>query len=180
MSLGPRVKWGLWIKGRHNMKLNEIRIPAKSKQKRKRLGKGNGSGYGKTAGRGMNGQKCRSGGNVPNWFEGGQMPIHRRLPRKGFNNIFKKKNRIVTLNRLAELEENIIDIELIEKLGLVDTPKHRKAPVKILADSNNKFAPLDTRVMGLDKKKVIKANSFSKKAIELIEKVGGKAEVIKC
>jgi large subunit ribosomal protein L15 len=150
------------------MKLNEIRIPDGARHKPKRLGKGDGSGYGKTAGRGINGQKCRSGASIPNWFEGGQMPIHRRLPQKGFKNIFKKKKRVVTLNQLAEVEENIIDIELIEELGLVPSQKHKKAPVKILVNSNNKF----------DKKKVIRANSFSKKAIELIEKVGGKAEVV--
>ena len=150
------------------MKLNELKIPPNSKQKRKRLGKGNGSGFGKTAGRGMNGQKCRSGARIPNWFEGGQMPIHRRLPGRGFTNIFKEKNRIVSLNRLAEIKENIIDIHLMEKLGIIENPKHKKYPVKVLANSENQF----------DKKKVIKANKFSKKAIELIEKVGGKAEVV--
>lgn len=150
------------------MKLNELKIPPNSKQKRKRLGKGNGSGFGKTAGRGMNGQKCRSGAGIPNWFEGGQMPIHRRLPSKGFTNIFKEKYRIVSLNRLAKVEDNIIDISLLEKLRIIKNPKHKKYPVKVLANSENQF----------DKKKVIKANKFSEKAIELIKKVGGKAEVV--
>jgi len=150
------------------MKLNELKIPVNSKHKRKRLGKGSGSGYGKTAGRGMNGQKCRSGASIPNWFEGGQMPIHRRLPGKGFTNIFKKKNRIVSLNRLARVEKNIIDIPLMEKLGLIENPKYKKFPVKILANRENKF----------DSKKIIKANKFSEKAAELIEKIGGKAEVV--
>ncbi|MCD6102092.1 MAG: 50S ribosomal protein L15 [Candidatus Cloacimonetes bacterium] len=150
------------------MKLNELKIPVNSKHKRKRLGKGNGSGYGKTAGRGMNGQKCRSGASIPNWFEGGQMPIHRRLPGKGFTNIFKKKNRIVSLNKLARVEENVIDIPLMEKLGLIENPKYKKFPVKVLANRENKF----------DRKKIIKANKFSEKAVELIEKIGGKAEVV--
>ncbi len=150
------------------MKLNEFTIPTNSKKKRKRLGKGNGSGFGKTAGRGMNGQKCRSGARIPNWFEGGQMPIHRRLPDKGFKNIFKKDYRILSLNKLAQVEEKIIDIPLMIKLGLIENPKHKINPVKVLSNSDNQF----------EKKKVIKANKFSKKAIELIEKVGGKAEVV--
>ena len=116
----------------------------------------------------MSGQKSRSGGNIPNWFEGGQMPIHRRLPMKGFNNIFKKSYRIVTLNRLSKIEKNVIDVQVMEKFRVIDSQKNKKFPVKVLSDAENKF----------DKKKTIKANSFSKKAIELIEKVGGKAEVV--
>lgn len=151
------------------MKLNELRPPCNSRKRKSRLGKGDGSGKGKTCGRGMNGQKCRSGASVPNWFEGGQMPIHRRLPMKGFNNSkFSKKYRIVSLNALAEVDESIIDIELMEKRGLIDTQSHKVQQVKVLADKENKF----------DKKKVIKANSFSRSAIEIIEKVGGKAEVV--
>jgi len=151
------------------MKLNELKPPQNSRKKKTRLGKGDGSGKGKTSGHGMNGQKCRSGASIPNWFEGGQMPIHRRLPIKGFNNSkFSKKYRIVSLNALAELEDSIIDIELMEKHGLIDIQNHKVQMVKVLANKENKF----------DKKKVIKANSFSKSALEIIQKVGGKAEVV--
>ena len=151
------------------MKLNELKPPQNSRKKKFRLGKGDGSGKGKTSGHGMNGQKCRSGASIPNWFEGGQMPIHRRLPIKGFNNSrFSKKYRIVSLNALAEIDESIIDIELMEKRGLIEVQNHKVQMVKVLANKENKF----------DKKKVIKANGFSKKAIEIIHKVGGKAEVV--
>lgn len=150
------------------MKLNEIQPPKGMKHKKKRLGKGNGSGYGKTAGRGSKGQKSRSGGNVPVWFEGGQMPIQRRLPRKGFKNFSKKSFRILTLNRLAKLEEEEIDIPLMERYRLIPSGKTHQEPVKILANTENKF----------EQRKIIKANQFSKKAKELIEKFDGKAEVV--
>ncbi len=102
------------------MKLNELKPPQNSRKKKFRLGKGDGSGKGKTSGHGMNGQKCRSGASIPNWFEGGQTPIHRRLPIKGFNNSkFSKKYRIVSLNTLAGIDESIIDIELMEKYGFL-------------------------------------------------------------
>ncbi|MGC9337462.1 MAG: 50S ribosomal protein L15 [Candidatus Cloacimonadia bacterium] len=150
------------------MRLNEIQPPKGMRHKKKRLGKGSGSGYGKTAGRGHKGQKSRSGGNVPVWFEGGQMPIQRRLPRKGFKNFSKKSFRIVTLNHLARLEEEEIDISLMEKYGLIASGKTHKNPVKVLANTDTKF----------EQKKIVKANQFSKKAKELIEKFGGKAEVV--
>ncbi|MBC8313694.1 MAG: 50S ribosomal protein L15 [Candidatus Cloacimonetes bacterium] len=150
------------------MNLNEIKSNKNLKRNKTRRGKGVGSGFGKTAGRGMNGQKCRSGGNIPNWFEGGQMPIHRRLPRKGFTNIFRKVNQTVSLNELVEINENIIDIKIMKDAELISFSKKKKFSVKILANKENKF----------DKKKIIKANKFSKKAVELIEKVGGKAEVV--
>ena len=121
------------------MNLNEIKITKNSKQNKTRKGKGPGSGFGKTAGRGMNGQKCRSGGNIPNWFEGGQMPIHRRLPRKGFNNIFRKINQTVSLNELVEIDESIIDIKLMEEIGLIPSSKYKKYSVKILANKENRF-----------------------------------------
>ena len=147
----------------HNMKRPDI------KKHKKRLGKGQGSGFGKTAGRGMNGQKSRSGGNIPAWFEGGQMPLQRRLPKRGFKNIFKLDFRLVNLDQIQELEGNEFDIETFEKLHLIRKLKAReKAPVKILARGNESF----------DKKVTIKANAFSKAAKELIEKNGGKVEVI--
>jgi large subunit ribosomal protein L15 len=150
------------------MKLNELRVPKNSKKTKKRFGKGDGSGIGKTCGRGMNGQKSRSGGSIPVWFEGGQMPIHRRIPRKGFKNLFKKEFRIVSLNELALLDEKVIDITLMENIGLIKTSKTKKMPVKILGNKDNK----------LKVAKIIKANKFTESAIEILEKNGGKAEVI--
>ncbi|HEX37894.1 MAG TPA: 50S ribosomal protein L15 [Candidatus Cloacimonetes bacterium] len=151
------------------MKLNELKPPENTRHEKSRRGKGDGSGKGKTGGRGMNGQKCRSGASIPNWFEGGQMPIHRRLPMKGFNNTaFKKRYRIVSLNELADIDESIIDITMMEERGLIEPQNHKVKPVKVLANKENKF----------DKKKVIKANKFSRSAIKIIEEVGGKAEVV--
>jgi len=151
------------------MKLNELKAPTNSKKSKKRFGKGDGSHIGKTCGRGMNGQKSRSGGNVPNWFEGGQMPIHRRLPMRGFSNTkFKKEYRIISLNDLADIEDKIIDVELLEKAGKISTYKTEYVPLKILANKENKF----------DVKKVIKANKFTKSAKKIIEEAGGKAEVV--
>jgi large subunit ribosomal protein L15 len=150
------------------MKLENMERPEIKKSK-KRLGKGHGTGWGKTAGKGHKGQKSRSGGNIPAWFEGGQMPLQRRVPKRGFTNIFRKHVRIVNLSVLQKIEGNEFDIVKLEELNLIRKPKkNENAPVKILADIKDKF----------DKKIVIKANAFSKTAKELIEKSGGKAEVI--
>ncbi|MCF7859454.1 MAG: 50S ribosomal protein L15 [Candidatus Cloacimonetes bacterium] len=150
------------------MKLHNLERPNIKKGK-KRLGKGQGSGFGKTAGKGHKGQKSRSGGNIPAWFEGGQMPLQRRVPKRGFTNIFKKQFRIVNLNDLQEVEVSDFDIEKLEKLNLIRTTRAGEiAPVKILADKAEVFT----------KKITIKANAFSKTAKELIEKQGGIAEVI--
>jgi large subunit ribosomal protein L15 len=148
--------------------LSNLKRPAEYKRK-KRLGKGQGSGTGHQAGRGHKGRKARAGGTVPSWFEGGQMPIQRRLPKRGFKNIFKVEYRIVNLNRLQDFSETEWDITKLETLGLVIS-KGRKmnSPVKILAGSAEDFT----------KAIEIKANAFSKKAIEVIEKNGGKADVI--
>ena len=150
------------------MKLHNLERP-NIKTGKKRLGKGHGSGFGKTAGKGHKGQKSRSGGNIPAWFEGGQMPLQRRLPKRGFTNIFKKQFRIVNLSDLQELEVKEFDITLLEELNLIRKPKAKEtAPVKILARGSEIF----------DRKIIIKANAFSKVAKELIEKQGGIAEVI--
>jgi large subunit ribosomal protein L15 len=101
------------------MKLNNIERPQNIKNK-KRLGKGEGSGFGKQAGKGHKGQKSRSGGNIPAWFEGGQMPLQRRVPKRGFTNIFRKEFRIVNLKALQKQEGTSFDIaklEIIEKAG---------------------------------------------------------------
>lgn len=150
------------------MELHNFKRPLVKKNK-KRLGKGQGSGTGKTAGRGHKGQKSRSGGNIPAWFEGGQMPLQRRLPKRGFKNIFKKQFRLVNLETLLKIDETEIDIEKLENLNLIRKAKAgESAPVKILANGGEEF----------NKKIVVKANAFSKKAKELIEKSGGTAEVI--
>ncbi len=150
------------------MYLHELKRP-EIKYRKKRLGKGEGTGTGKTAGKGHKGQKSRSGGNIPAWFEGGQMPIQRRLPKRGFKNIFKVHFRVVNLERIQEINETEIDIACLEKHGVIKhIGKTKKSPVKILATGKEKF----------DKKVTIKANAFSKTAKEVIEKNGGKAEVV--
>lgn len=150
------------------MLLHEIKRPD-IKKKKKRLGKGQGSGTGKTSGHGHKGQKSRSGGNIPAWFEGGQMPLQRRLPKRGFKNPFRKEYRIVNLHTLQKMDETEFDITKLEKLDLIrKLRKNEVAPVKILADKKEEF----------NKAITVKANAFSKAAKETIEKFGGKAEVI--
>ncbi len=150
------------------MKLHNIEHP-KTKKYKKRLGKGHGTGFGKTSGKGHKGQKSRSGGNIPAWFEGGQMPLQRRLPKRGFTNIFKKQFRIVNLDKLQNLDGSIFDIKKLEKINLIRKARaNEKAPVKILAKNTDNF----------NKKITVKANAFSKTAKEIIEKFGGVAEVI--
>ena len=150
------------------MKLHNMERPS-IKNHKKRLGKGHGTGLGKTSGRGHKGQKSRSGGSIPAWFEGGQMPYQRRVPKRGFTNIFKLQMRIVNLGDLQNLEETDFDIVKLEQMNLIRKARAKeKAPVKILAKNIENF----------DKKVTIKANAFSKTAKEIIEKLGGKAEVI--
>ena len=150
------------------MELHKIERP-KIKKHKKRLGKGHGTGFGKTAGKGHKGQKSRSGGNIPAWFEGGQMPLQRRVPKRGFTNIFRLNFRVLNLGKLQDIEGNEFDIAKFEEMSLIRKPKAKeKAPVKVLAKGIENF----------DKKLIIKANAFSKTARETIEKCGGKAEVI--
>ena len=148
------------------MKLHELK-PNKggAVKATKRLGRGTGSGQGTTAGRGHDGQNSRSGGGVRPGFEGGQMPIYRRLPKRGFTNIFAKKFTIVNLSDLNERFEDgaeVTPVTLIES-GLVNKLNDG---IKVLGDGN------------LDKKLTVKATKFSKSAIEKIEANGGKVEVI--
>ncbi|HPB18541.1 MAG TPA: 50S ribosomal protein L15 [Candidatus Cloacimonas sp.] len=148
--------------------LSNLERPAGKKDK-KRVGKGQGSGWGHQAGRGHKGKKARAGGNVPPRFEGGQMPLNRRLPKRGFKNIFRENYRILNLYRLQNLELTELDIPAMEKMGLIPTKgKKAKAPVKVLAGVKDEFTKTVT----------IKANAFSQRAKELIEKNGGKAEVM--
>lgn len=148
--------------------LHQIERPNIKKNK-KRLGKGQGSGHGHQAGRGHKGTKARSGGKVSAAFEGGQMPLQRRLPKRGFKNLFRVEFRIINLNQLQELEQTTFDIQTLEELKLIRSEgQYKNLPVKILANGADDF----------NKSISIKVNAFSQKAKEVIEKHGGKAEVV--
>jgi large subunit ribosomal protein L15 len=144
------------------MNLSNIHAPKKATEKRKRVGRGMGSGMGKTSTRGHKGQRSRSGSRMIRGFEGGQMPLHRRMPKRGFTNIFRKEYAIVSLERLAELGETTITPETLRKAGVVKT----KHPVKILGDGE------------LTAALTVSAHKFSKSAQEKITKAGGKFEVL--
>ncbi len=146
------------------MKLHELKSPKGTTHKRKRVGRGGASGQGTTAGRGMNGQNSRSGGGVRPGFEGGQMPLFRRIPKRGFKNFTRKHWTIVnveTLNRFEDGSE--ITPELLMEAGVINKIRYG---VKILGDGE------------LNKKMFVKANAFTKSAIAKIEAAGGKTEVI--
>lgn len=146
------------------MKLHELKAPKGSRHSLKRKGRGNGSGLGKTSGRGMNGQKSRSGGGVRLGFEGGQMPLYRRLPKRGFNNKWAKEFCIVNVEDLNRFEDGtVVTPEVLIENNMI---KQVKDGVKILGDGN------------LEKKITVKAQKFTKSAVEKIEAAGGKAEVI--
>ncbi|MGH9603011.1 MAG: 50S ribosomal protein L15 [Terriglobales bacterium] len=144
------------------MNLSNIRAPKGASEKRKRVGRGMGSGMGKTSTRGHKGQRSRSGSRLMRGFEGGQNPLHRRLPKRGFANIFRTEYAIVNLERLAELGQKDVTPELLRKAGVVK----RDLKVKILGDGELKSAVN------------VRAHKFSKSAMEKITKAGGKAEVI--
>jgi large subunit ribosomal protein L15 len=144
------------------MNLSNIHKPKKATTKRKRVGRGMGSGMGKTSTRGHKGQRSRSGSRMIRGFEGGQMPLHRRMPKRGFTNIFRKEYAIVSLERLVELGETTINPEVLRKAGVVKT----RHPVKILGDGELKVAL------------TVSAHKFSKSAQEKITKAGGKVEVL--
>lgn len=148
------------------MKLHELKPNVGGGVKAtKRLGRGTGSGRGTTAGRGSNGQNSRSGGGTRPGFEGGQMPLYRRLPKRGFTNIFAKEYAIVNVSDLNDKFEDGAEVTpaLLQEAGLI---KKLYDGVKILGDGN------------LDKKLTVKATKFSKSATEKIEANGGKVEVI--
>ena len=147
------------------MKLHELSPVEGSKKSAKRIGRGHGSGWGKTAGKGHKGQKARSGGGVRPGFEGGQMPLQRRLPKRGFNNIFATQYAIVNV---ADLEAafnagDVVDTEALKAKGLV---KKTLDGVKVLGNGE------------LTKALTVKAAAYSASAKEKIEKAGGKAEVM--
>lgn len=146
------------------MKLHELKPAPGSRKARKRVGRGIGSGHGKTAGRGTKGQNARSGGGVRLGFEGGQMPLYRRLPKRGFNNPTRKEYAIVNLETLNRFEDGtVITPEFLKERGVV---KNLKDGLKILGDGELKV------------KLTIKAHKFSQSALSKIEAAGGKAEVI--
>jgi large subunit ribosomal protein L15 len=149
------------------MKLNDLRPNVGGGSKaRKRLGRGTGSGLGKTSGKGHKGQNARSGGGVRPGFEGGQMPLFRRLPKRGFTNIFEKQYAIVNIEDLNRFEnDTVITPELLISEGLVKKAKSKDG-VKILGNGD------------LNVKLTVKAQKFSKTAAEKIESAGGKVEVI--
>lgn len=146
------------------MKLHELRPAEGSRKSSKRVGRGAGSGLGKTAGRGQDGQNSRSGGGVRPGFEGGQMPLYRRLPKRGFKNIFAKEYAIVNLDQLNVFDNGTeVTPELLLENRVI---KKINDGVKILANGT------------VDKALTVKASKFSKAAAEKIEAAGGKVEVI--
>ena len=144
------------------MNLSNVRAPKKANENKKRVGRGMGSGMGKTSTRGHKGQRSRSGSRMMRGFEGGQMPLHRRLPKRGFTNIFREEYSVVNLDKLAALGETTISPEVLRKAGLASA----KRRVKILGDGE------------LTAALTIQAHKFSKSAQEKITKAGGKVEVI--
>ena len=147
------------------MKLHELSPAAGSKKEARRIGRGHGSGWGKTAGKGHKGQKARAGHGMRPGFEGGQMPLQRRIPKRGFNNIFAKDIVAVNVGTLEKKFENgaVVDIDALVKAGVL---KNSFDGVKILSNGT------------LTKSLTVKATAFSKSAKEKIEAAGGKAEVI--
>ncbi len=146
------------------MKLHELKPAEGSRRNRKRVGRGIGSGTGKTSGRGHDGQNARSGGGVRLGFEGGQIPLFQRLPKRGFTNINRKDYAIVNLDTLNRFEEGTeVTPEMLLETGVIS---NAKSGIKILGNGT------------LDKKITVKANKFSASAKEAIEKAGGQTEVV--
>ena len=147
------------------MKLHELQYTEGARKARKRVGRGTSSGTGKTSGRGQKGQNSRSGVSIKPWFEGGQTPLYRRVPKRGFNNAkFRKEFAVINLSDLNRFEDGtVVDIALLKEVGLI---KKELDGVKVLGSGE------------LTKKLTVKANAFTKSAQEKIETIGGKTEVI--
>jgi large subunit ribosomal protein L15 len=143
--------------------LSNLHPPAGQKHKNQRVGQGMGSGRGKYSGRGAKGQKSVSGYSAMRGFEGGQMPLHRRLPKRGFTNIFKKEYALINLNRLNELEGDAFDPGKLLELGII---KKLKDGLKVLGTGD------------VNRAVTVKAHLFSKSALDKIQKAGGIAETI--
>lgn len=146
------------------LSINTLKPAPGANRKNKRVGRGMGSGHGKTSTRGYKGQLSRSGSSMRPGFEGGQMPLYRRLPKRGFNNIFRKEYAVINLEKLAEFEAGAtVDPEVLKSLGLV---KKLGDGVKVLGDGE------------LNQALRVRAHKFSKSAVEKIQKAGGTIEVI--
>ena len=146
------------------MRLHELKPPVGATKKPKRVGRGIASGHGKTSTRGHKGQKARSGGGVRSGFEGGQMPLQRRIPKRGFTNIFKKEYSIVNVEDLERFEnDTVVNPELLLREGLI---RNLKKPVKILGNGE------------LTKRLTVQAHKVSGQAEEKIKAQGGRIEVI--
>lgn len=146
------------------LSINNLKPARGANRPKKRVGRGMGSGHGKTATRGSNGQLSRSGASIRPGFEGGQMPLHRRLPKRGFNNIFRKEYVTVNLEKLAMFEADAkVDPEVMKERGFV---KNLRGEIKILGGGEMKHAIH------------VRAHKFSRGAVEKIEKAGGSVEVI--
>ena len=146
------------------MKLHELKPPAGSHQRRKIVGRGPGSGHGKTSGRGEKGQKARAGGGSAPWFEGGQLPLHRRVPKRGFTNIFRKEYAIVNVEALNRFDAGAaVTPAALLAAGLI---RVAKSGVKVLGDGDV------TRAL------TVSAHKFSKTAAAKIQAAGGSVEVL--
>jgi large subunit ribosomal protein L15 len=145
------------------MNLSGLRAPAGQKRARKRIGRGMGSGRGKTATRGSKGQHAGTGFSQKRGFEGGQMPIHRRLPKRGFTNIFKKQYAIINLGRLEKLDGDAFTLERLMEMGVI---KNAGDGLKVLGEGE------------LTRQIRVEARRFSKSALEKIQRAGGTAQVI--
>ncbi len=146
------------------MKISDLKPAPGSTKSRKRLGRGPGSGHGKTSGKGHKGQASRSGGTKPAWFEGGQQPLTRRVPKRGFTNIFRQEYSIVSLERLEKFDaDSVISPLSLLEAGVI---KKKLQRVKILSDGV------------LTKPLVVSAHKFSKKSVEKIEAAGGRVEIL--
>jgi large subunit ribosomal protein L15 len=145
------------------MNLSDLRPPKGQKQKRQRVGQGMGTGRGKYSGRGAKGARSISGYSIMRGFEGGQMPLHRRLPKRGFTNIFRAEYAIVNVSRLEQLEGNSFDPGRLLELGVI---KKLGAGLKVLGSGD------------ITRKIEVRAHMFSKSALEKIQKAGGSGKVI--
>ena len=145
------------------MDLSNLKYAVGSKKKRKRVGRGPGSGHGKTSCRGSKGQKSRSGSKSRSWFEGGQMPLQRRVPKRGFTNIFRRQYHVVNVGDLERISRKVISIEVLLKARLI---RKKDCLVKILGNGEVK-KPLE-----------VQAHAFSKRAVQKLESAGGKAIIL--
>jgi large subunit ribosomal protein L15 len=146
------------------MELHSLKPPKGSRKNRKRVGRGSGSGMGETSTRGHKGAKARAGFRDKRGFEGGQMPLYRRLPKIGFTNIFKQEYQVVNLTDLARVSQSEITTDAMKSAGLI---RSSRIPVKVLGNGT------------IEKPCTVKAAAFSKSAVAKIEAAGGKAEVTK-